>query len=107
MDINLMLELEEHGYIDCDFSYKAVQAVLMDEDGDLAVVVFDQINHKWNVAKFEGVSLDKFREWKAGALIQNVFPDMEMADRECLIIGMNVEDQAEMYATFIDEGEPH
>ena len=107
MDTDLMLELKAMGMVDCDFSYKAVKAVLMDEDGSLVVVVFDYINDKWNVATFEDVSLDKFREWKDGALIQNVFPDMEMADRECLIIGMNRKDQAEMYATFIDEGEPH
>ena len=29
MDANLKLELEAHGYVDCEFSYKAVQAVLM------------------------------------------------------------------------------
>ena len=104
MDDDLKLELEAHGYVDCGFSFKAVQAVLMDEDGDLAVVCFDPINHKYNVARVDGVSMDKFNEWKAGALIQNVFPDMEPADRECLILGMNNEDQQAMYETFIDEG---
>ena len=104
MDADLKLELEAHGYVDCEFSYKAVQAVLMDEDGELAVVCFDPINAKYNVAMVEGTTLSQFKEWRDGALIQNVFPDMEPSDRECLILGMNAEDQQNMYETFIDEG---
>lgn len=49
------------------------------------------------------VSLDQILAWQAGALIQNVMPDLSADHREFLMTGVTPEEWEEMFGSWSDD----
>ena len=45
-----------------------------------------------NTREIAGVTIDKLQQWKMGAKIQDVFPELSADDREFIITGITPEE---------------
>ena len=67
-----------------------------------------EVSRVCNVSKVNyilTVPTKKYKQWKSGGLIQNIFPELSREEREFLISGCTPGEWAELFGTFDEKDE--
>ena len=100
MDEEKEFELDENlGIEDFDkipFNHMAVKSIAVDPEDTVWAMTLHCFTGEGNLVVLNGVEVSDFFEWQAGALIQNVFPQLTAEQREMLITGIPPEEQEDM-----------
>ena len=84
------------------FNYKAVKSLAVDSDGLLWALTLNCFTGEGNIVALPEHVVSDFMEWRDGELIQNVFPQLTVDQREMLMTGITPEEQEEMMNEFCD-----